>query len=95
MGKSLWYELKKDHIDVLALAPGGTRTEFSEAISNLNSSVSASPEQVVNTAMQALGKKPYVIHGFLNKATVFLPYFLPQKLRLSIQGWFVKKNNKI
>ena len=44
LGKSLWYELRKYHIDVLALAPGGTKTEFQQVLHQSASSIAASPQ---------------------------------------------------
>jgi short-subunit dehydrogenase len=91
MGSALWYEMKEHNVDVLALAPGGTRTEFSDNISRMTSPIAAEPEQVVRTAMKALGRKPYVTHGVHNKVWGKIVRYFPMKMSLRINGWFVKQ----
>ena len=90
LGKSLWYELRRHHIDVLALAPGGTKTEFQQVIHQTASSIAASPQAVVGSAMKALGKKPVVVHGAHNKIWAFAGRFLPVRMSLSLHGWFMR-----
>lgn len=94
LGKSLWYELRKHHIDVLALAPGGTKTEFQQVIHQSVSSIAAAPDAVVRTAMKALGKKPAVVHGVHNKIWAFAGRFLPVRMSLRLHGWFMRATTK-
>jgi uncharacterized protein len=91
MGDALWYELKKYNIDVLTLNPGGTDTEF-QRISNASTGPTPrTPKQVVETAMKALGKKPGVIDGFMNKIMGVSSRFGSKKSVVSISGWMAKK----
>ncbi len=90
LGKSLWYELREHNIDVLALAPGGTKTEFQQVIHQSASSIAATPDAVVRSAMKALGKKPAVVHGVHNKIWAFAGRFLPVRMSLSLHGRFMR-----
>lgn len=71
--EGLWFELKKQGVDVLALNPRLTKTEmisaydFSYMPMNLSS-----PEKVATTALTALGKKSQVIPGTMNKTLAVL-----------------------
>lgn len=74
-------ELKSYGIDVLALLPGTTRTEFF-AVAKVQREFSfpkATPQRVVRTALSALGKKPYAVDGATNKFLVFIARFLPMR----------------
>lgn len=91
LGESLWYELKKYNIDVLALNPGGTNTEF-QRIAAVDSGPSVrTAKQVVSTALKSLGKKPGVIDGILNKAMAVLGRFVPRRVLVSSAGVIAKK----
>lgn len=91
LGEALWYELKKYNIDVLALNPGGTNTEFQRI-----ASVDAGPSvrtaaQVVETALNTLGKKPSVVDGILNKTMAVLGKYLPRRTLVSMAGKIAEK----
>lgn len=91
MGDALWYELKKYNIDVLSLNPGGTSTEFQRVA---NSSAGPTPrtvQQVVNTAMKSLGRKPSVVDGFYNKVLAVSSRLISRKLTLLIAGYITRK----
>ncbi len=89
MGDSLWYELKKYNIDVLSLNPGGTETEFQRIANSSTGPVPRTAEQVVNTAMNALGKKPSVVDGSINKVLVVASRFISRRLIVIIAGAIV------
>lgn len=86
LGDALWYELKKYNIDVLSLNPGGTDTEFLR-LSKRSNLLIRTPEVVVETALKALGKKPSVIDGIINKIVIPLGRFLPRKLLINLTGF--------
>ena len=65
LGEALWVELRKEGIDVLVLEPGSTLTEF-QAVANEIAHEGQSVEEVVDTALQALGQQPSVISGWMN-----------------------------
>jgi uncharacterized protein len=65
--EALWYEFKVYGIDILALCPGATSTEFGN---NLNQQIGMNAADVVKTALRNLSQKPSVIPGFKNKIGV-------------------------
>lgn len=67
LGEALWYELKERGVDALALSPGGTRTEFHRNAGAKEYFGREEPEKVVRAALEALGKEPSVVRGFLHK----------------------------
>lgn len=80
--QALYGELNGSGVDVLALSPGATVTNFMQAngIHRDFPFPKAAPERVVNTAWVALGKKPVVVDGVLNGVMVFLLRFMPRFL---------------
>jgi short-subunit dehydrogenase len=87
LGDSLWYELKKYNIDVLSLNPGGTDTEFLRLSKKYRKGpILRTTKDVVETALMALGRKPSVIDGYINKTTVFFGRLLPRKILIKMSG---------
>lgn len=89
LSQSLWFELKPKGIDVLALCPGATKTNFHKT-AKVNSS-GMKPEEVVYSGLRYLGKRPSVIVGKRNTFMVFVMQFLPLKLRIKTGAMAVKK----
>ena len=71
LAEALWVELSDRGIEVLGLSPGYTSTEFHEVagVRDLAAPSVMGPDEVVDVALSALGKKPSVIAGLLNKAS--------------------------
>lgn len=65
LGEALWAELRGSGVDVLALLPGPTETEF-QAVAEELPHPGEPPDQVVATALDALGRQPSVISGWFN-----------------------------
>lgn len=65
LGEALWVELRDEGIDVLVLEPGSTLTEF-QAVANEIAHEGQSVQEVVDTALRALGQQPSVISGWMN-----------------------------
>ncbi|MFA7228267.1 MAG: SDR family oxidoreductase [Melioribacteraceae bacterium] len=86
MGEGLWYELKKNNIDLLSLNPGGTNTEFQKVANTSAGPVPRSVDQVVETALNNLGGRISVVDGFINKVVSFVPRFLTRRLTVRIAG---------
>jgi short-subunit dehydrogenase len=83
-GESLYGELADTGIDVVAVAPGDTSTEF-RATADLDNKFpvpARSPDDVVTTTFNALGKKPSVIDGGANKVSAFIMALIPKKALL-------------
>ncbi len=80
--QALYGELSGSGVDILALSPGYTETNFmrANAIEAHLPFPKASPDRVVRTACRALGKQPVVVDGVLNRVMVFLLRFMPRSL---------------
>jgi len=90
LGDTLWYELKKYNIDVLSLNPGGTATEFQRIANSGTGPVPRTVEQVVTTALKALGKKPSVVDGLYNKILAISSRFGSRKFVVTTAGFITK-----
>ncbi len=80
--ESLYGELRGRGIDVLAVLPGDTSTEFKQT-SNLDKTFPVpvrTADDVVATALGALGHKPSVTDGVFNKASAVSAGWLPRKV---------------
>ena len=65
LGEALWAEFRGTGVDCLSVLPGPTETEFQQIAKELPHPGEA-PEQVVATALDALGRQPSVISGWFN-----------------------------
>lgn len=70
LAESMNYEFKDQHIDVLALCPGFTKSEMTKGMKDNPMLMEAAP--VVKDALDGLGHKAYVVPGLLYKAQIFL-----------------------
>lgn len=85
LAESLGYELGKSGVDVLALCPGSTDTEFHEVAGSRP--VAAMPVQpVVALGLKKLGKKPVAIPGWHNRLLVYLLKYTPRRLHTLAAG---------
>jgi short-subunit dehydrogenase len=85
LAEALGYELKKDGVDVLALCPGSTDTEFHEiAGSQPVAAMAVAP--VVSLALRRLGKAPVAIPGWHNRLLVGLLKLTPRRLHTFFAG---------
>ncbi len=67
LGEALWGELQGSGVDVLALLPGSTDTDFARAADELPHH-GAAPARVVRDALDALGEQPSLVSGWFNWA---------------------------
>ena len=86
-------ELGPYGVDVQALCPGGTRTEFQRVagldigrLGPLAGVVFGSPASVVATSLRNLGRRVTVIPGLVNKLTVVALKLLPRGVARWILG---------
>jgi short-subunit dehydrogenase len=81
LGEALWAELAPRGVDVLALSPGYTKTEFQEA-ANIDFGVGPeiSVDDVVKGALRAIGKKPSTIPGNMNWLMAFGSRLAPRSV---------------
>jgi short-subunit dehydrogenase len=86
--EALWGELADQGVDVLALCPGATETEFFQVAGD-SASVGRrqTPEQVVATALKALQRStppPSVVSGRANALTTLLPRLVSRRAAVRI-----------
>ena len=94
MGEGMWAELKRHGVDVLALCPGTTKTEFGQ-VAGTQMSGGMMPGPVVSLALEKLGKRPSVVAGWSNRALVLLEKFAPRRLRLLFWAKYFPRFAKI
>lgn len=85
LAESLRYELGKEGVDVLALCPGSTDTEFHQ-IAGSRAVAAMTVEPVVRLALKKLGKKPATIPGWRNRLVVYLLKFTPRRMHTHLAG---------
>jgi short-subunit dehydrogenase len=93
LAEGLWYEFRERGVDVLACRAGATRTPAYER-SNPQTSPAPmmDPEQVAAEALDALGKKPSMVPGNLNRALAFLiQRVLPRTAAVETMGKATRK----
>ena len=88
--ESLYGELVGTGVDVLAVCPGDTTTEFRDT-ADMTMKAPVPPrtaDDVAETTFNALGKKPVVIDGTVNRFSARLMALMPRKL-------LIKNNAKL
>ena len=95
LAEGLGAELAPHGVDVLALCPGGTRTEFTDVAgapvnSRLAQAFLMDVEPVVRTGLASLGRRRVAIPGLMNWLSVFSFRFLPRRLATFILGRIVR-----
>jgi short-subunit dehydrogenase len=73
-------------VDVLALCPGETRTEFHERAHAKRQFSGHDPAVVVEKALAALGRKPTIVPGFGNKLIAFMHRVFPRRFTAHSTG---------
>lgn len=91
-GEALAAECRGSGVDVLTVLPGLTRTEF-QAGAGLRDyhSPYRTPEQVVRSACDALGRKAIVVDGWFNKVMAHTTRFLPRAVLLRISQMVMRR----
>jgi short-subunit dehydrogenase len=79
LGEALWAENRGRGVDVLAVSPGSTDTEF-QTVAGEAPHAAVPPQDVVDATVGALGKQPSVIVGSLNALRTFSLRFAPRAL---------------
>ncbi len=91
--ESLWEEYRHKGIQFLALCPGPTDTKFFDTAKEVETKSKRTPEQVVDTALKALGKRSsFVLDGGNNAFTALLARILPRKTIVKMFGSAIRKS---
>ena len=87
--EGIWHELKNAGIDVLAVCPGPTQTEFADTAKVNLGGMTA--KEVVDCSLKNIGKNSSVIVGFANQFSTFFLRFFSRKLLIKFGAMFTKK----
>lgn len=90
LAEALGAELKPHGVDVLALCPGATRTEFATYDGLIASVMTMKPEPVVRGALNGLGRKRTWVAGLINRSNVFFTRLLPRTWNSVLFGFVVR-----
>jgi short-subunit dehydrogenase len=82
-------ELKRHGVSVLTVSPGPTQTEFWQ-VAGGKPLLALTPERVVRTALNNLGRRSTVVVGWINKLIVLSTRFTPRWINAVIFGQVVK-----
>ncbi len=85
LAEGLRAELKPKNIDLLAVAPGPTKTGFASR-ANMKMGAALDPTKIAPEILSALGRKTTVLPGFLSKLLVYSMLPLPRWARIAIMG---------
>lgn len=88
LGEGLAAELRAAGVDVMALAPGTTRTEFLD-VAGISDFMGMEAEEVVRHALQRLGRSDVVVPGLFYRGGVFAMRFLPRSVNRAVFGRFI------
>jgi len=87
LAQSLWYELKGRNVDVVVCVSGAVRTPGYLQAADKDAPGTLDPELVVEKALGALGRRPVVIPGVVNRlADAFLGRVLPRRQAINLMG---------
>ena len=84
-GEALAAELRGDGVDVLALAPGTTRTEFLD-VAGINDFMGMEAADVVAHALARLGRADMAVPGWFYRGGTFAMRFLPRSVNRAVFG---------
>ena len=85
LAEALYVECRDSGVDVLSLQPGPLETEFMEVAGELPRAGQA-PAAVVQAALEALGRQPAVVTGWLNWIRALLAQRAGSRLLVSYIG---------
>jgi hypothetical protein len=90
LAEALAAELKPHGVDVLALCPGATHTEFTTYTGIFVPFFAMQPEKVVDQALKRLGKRRTTVVGLLNFLIVMSYRFIPRRMASWLAGLVIR-----
>jgi short-subunit dehydrogenase len=92
LAEGLWHELRTAGIDVIVCCAGAVRTPGYAAAAGKDAPGAVDPEFVVKKTLDALGRGPRVIPGFVSQLAHFiLGRLLPRRMAIAIMAGSTKK----
>jgi hypothetical protein len=91
LGEALWAENRDRGVDVLAVSPGSTDTEF-QAVAGEKPHAGVPASDVVDATVGALGKQPSVIVGNFNAIRTFGIRFAPRAVIARVVQMIMREN---
>jgi short-subunit dehydrogenase len=91
LGEALWAENRGRGVDVLAVCPGPTDTEF-QTVAGEKPHAGVPATDVVNATVGALGKQPSVIVGNMNALRAFSLRFAPRAVIARLAEMVMRDN---
>ncbi len=87
LAESLWGECKSQGVDVLACCAGAVHTPGYAVTATRKAPGTLHPDEVVKAALSALGRKPVVIPGAVNKVAAFvMTRLLPRRKAIALMA---------
>ncbi|WP_103670770.1 SDR family oxidoreductase [Pseudanabaena sp. BC1403] len=93
LAEALYVELAPMGIDVIASAPGPTNSGFASR-AGMKLGMALNPVDVAQATLNALGKKPTILPGFISKLLTYSLAFLPRWARVQIMGGVMRDMTK-
>lgn len=94
LAEGLAAEMKEHNVDVLALCPGFTRTEFVK-FARINDMMALDVEPVVQYALKKLGKSRIAVPGVMNKFNSVSTRLLPRFLNSLVFSLVIRPTQKL
>jgi short-subunit dehydrogenase len=91
LGEALWAENRGRGVDVLAVCPGPTDTEF-QSVAGEKPHAAVPAADVVSATVGALGKQPSVIVGSMNALRAFSLRFAPRAVVARVAEMMMRQN---
>jgi short-subunit dehydrogenase len=89
-GEAIYFELRRDNVDVLTVAPGPINTGFAAA-AGMKFNMTLQPQDVAKQSIKCLGRKITLHPGFLTKFLYFsLNMLVFRNLKVLVMGMVMK-----
>ncbi len=95
--EALAHELRHEPVDILALCPGATQTNFSQRakLSPKAMRSAMTPEAVVRGALANLGRRTVYVAGLQNRLVSWVPRLMPRALARWVAGVVMAKMSRL
>lgn len=95
LSEALSVEMRSAGVDLLAVCPGTTDTEFHDVAGGIATfGGMADPDDVVSQSIRFLGRKMSFLHGWRNKLLCFPNRFVPRSWSATVSGKVIQSSTK-